>query len=54
MPPARDQLPDDIPVLKDTIIQNYYETEALKEEIKLLRAALYGRKSEKLPSDGND
>ncbi|GAB4280939.1 MAG: hypothetical protein Kow0029_25790 [Candidatus Rifleibacteriota bacterium] len=29
MPPARDQLPDDIIVLKDTIIQNYYETLAL-------------------------
>ncbi|GAB4282991.1 MAG: hypothetical protein Kow0029_28810 [Candidatus Rifleibacteriota bacterium] len=25
-----------------------------KEEIKLLRTAMYGRKSEKLPSDGND
>lgn len=47
MAPARDQLPDDVTTLKDVIIQNYYEVEALKEENRLLKAALYGRKSEK-------
>jgi len=50
---AIDQHPDDVKILKDVIIQNYYESEALKEEIRLLKAALYGRKSEKLPLENN-
>lgn len=52
MIPAIDQLPDDIKTLKEIIIEGFthrdQENALLKEQIRLLQAMLYGRKSEKL------
>jgi len=46
-------LPNDPKILKDVIIQYHHEMASLKEQISLLKAALFGRKSEKVPSDGS-
>lgn len=54
MKPAIDQLPDDIKTLKEIIIEGFthrdQEIALLKEQLGLLQAILYGRKTEKLQS----
>jgi transposase len=51
---AIDQLPDDIKTLKEIIVEGFthrdQENALLKEQIRLLQALLYGRKTEKLQS----
>jgi len=51
---AIDQLPDDVKTLKEIIIEGFthrdQENALLKEQIRLLQALLYGRKTEKLQS----
>lgn len=58
MKPAIDQLPDDIKTLKEIIIEGFthrdQENALLKEQIRLLQAILYGRKTEKLQSASDD
>ena len=54
MTPAIDQLPDDVKTLKEIIIKGFthrdHEIVLLKEQLRLLQATLYGRKTEKLLS----
>jgi len=47
MSPTHKNLPNDVDTLKDVIIENYYEMQRLKENIRLYQAALSGSKSEK-------
>jgi len=51
MTPAIDQLPDDVKTLKEIIIKGFtqrdQENALLKEQLRLLQAILYGRKTEK-------
>jgi len=58
MTPAIDQLPDDINSLKEIIIEGFthrdQEIAFLKEQLKLLQATLYGRKTEKLQPATDD
>ncbi len=58
MTPAIDQLPDDIKALKEIIIEGFtlrdQENALLKEQIKLLQAMLYGRKTEKMQPATDD
>lgn len=50
MVPVPDALPDDVPALKQTVIEYATENELLREQLRLLRAQLYGRTSERLVS----
>lgn len=58
MTPAIDQLPDDINSLKEIIIEGFthrdQEIALLKEQLRLLQANLYGRKTEKLQPATDD
>jgi hypothetical protein len=58
MTPAIDQLPDDIKALKEIIIEGFthrdQEIALLKEQLKLLQATLYGRKTEKMQPTTDD
>ena len=58
MTPAIDQLPDDINSLKEIIVKGFthrdQEIALLKEQLKLLQATLYGRKTEKLQPATDD
>ena len=48
MKPQLESLPDDVKVLKDTVIAYAVENDLLHEQVRLLRAQLYGRKSERM------
>lgn len=52
MVPVAAVLPNDVDVLKGTVIAYATENELLHEQVRLLRAQLYGRKSEKMVGDG--
>jgi len=47
MSPTHENLPNDVNALKDVIIENYHEMQRMKENNRLLKAAIYGKKSEK-------
>lgn len=47
MQPTHENLPNDINILKDVIIDDYHEIQHLKETIRTYQAALFGKKSEK-------
>ena len=47
------ELPEDSASLKEIIISDKAEISRLKEEIRLLRATLFGRKTQKLPPPGD-
>ncbi len=55
MTPAADQLPDDIKTLKELIIKGFthrdQEIALLKEQLRLMQAMIFGRKSEKSPPE---
>ena len=51
MVPLPDTLPDDVDSLKQSVIEYATENEHLKEQLRLLRAQLYGRKSERMVSE---
>lgn len=51
MVPVRESLPDDVCALKTTVIEYAAENELLHEQVRLLRAQLYGRKSERMVSE---
>lgn len=47
MSPTHTNLPNEVDILKDTIIENYHEIQRLKEDIRLYRERLFGKKTEK-------
>lgn len=50
MVPHRDSLPDDIVALKESVISYATECDLLHEQVRLLKAKLFGRKSEQMAS----
>ena len=51
MVPVPDSLPDDVDSLKQSVIEYATEVELLREQLRLLRAQLYGRKSERMVAE---
>ena len=54
MVPVPETLPDDVAKLKQSVIAYATEVELLHEEVRLLRAQLYGRKSERLVTESTE